>query len=34
MILAHLIERVEVSRDYQIEVKFRLSMKQFIGEAV
>ena len=32
MILAKLIERVDVSADGQIQIKFRLTAKEYLGE--
>jgi hypothetical protein len=34
MIMANLIERVDIGSGYRINIKFRLSALQFVGEAV
>ena len=32
LIVARLIERVEVSTGYKMHIKFKISMKQFLGQ--
>ena len=33
MIIARLIERIDVGRDYDIQIKFRISVEQYTGTA-
>ena len=33
LIIARLIERVDVSSGYRIHIKFRISLEQFMGKA-
>jgi hypothetical protein len=32
MIIARLVERVDVSTGYKVHIKFRISLKQFLGQ--
>ena len=33
MIISRLIERIEVGRDYEVKIKFRISVEQYTGTA-
>lgn len=30
MIIARLVERIDIGRDYEIEIKFRISVEQYM----
>ena len=30
MIIARLVERIEINRDYEVEIKFRISVEQYM----
>lgn len=32
MIIARLVERIDVGADYSVKIRFRINMKQFTGE--
>ena len=32
MIIARLVERIEINHDYEVEIKFRISVEQYVLE--